>query len=214
MMNNATEFKTLHGKKALLKAIRNDSPMVSYVGIKIPNGVEVSVEGKKVEVRGKNGRVVKDFSYVRPVEILQDEGKIYIVRRSKKPKDKQPVRTVASKIKNTITGVQKRYIMHHKVIFKHFPIRVYTEEDHIVLDNFYGKRDNIRIPIQGENTEVDIEMEEDSNIPSDVFIKGPDKEAVTQTSSSLKEICKLKGKQRKDVRVFQDGVWPWRLERE
>lgn len=213
-MENTTEFKTLQGKEALLHAIRNDSSMVSYVEIEIPKSVEVSVDEKKVVVEGKNGRIVKDFSYMRAVDILQDGDKIYVARRLKKPKDKHPVRTVASKIRNVISGVQKLYIMHHKVIFKHFPIRVYSEEGNIVLDNFYGRRDKIKVPIRGENTEVEVKMEEDSNIPSDVLIKGPDKEAVTQTSASLKETCKLKGKQRKDVRVFQDGVWPWRLERE
>lgn len=210
------KYGLIKGRESLMRAIKKDSALLNYEAIEVPQDVKVSLEGKHkkiVKIEGKKGKVVKDFSHLRSIEILKENQTIYVARRAKKRKEKSPIRTVASKIRNAISGVQRYYIAHHKVIFSHFPVRVYTEENNIVLENFYGRREDMKIPLEG-NVEVEIEMEEGTNVPSDVFIKGPDKEAVTQTSSKLKEACKLRGKRKKDVRVFQDGIWPWKLERE
>lgn len=208
------KFQFLTGKEALLQAIKKDSPTVGYEEIDIPKDVEVNLNGKIVKITGQEGEFVKDFRHVRHIEILKENDKLFVARRIRRRKDKAPIRTVASKIRTAIEGVQRRYVAHHKVVFSHFPVRVYTKGNQIILENFYGRRQETRVPIVGENTEVEVEMEAGSNVPSDVFIKGPDLDAVTQTSSRLVETCKLRGKRRKDVRVFQDGIWLWRMERE
>lgn len=210
------EYEVIKGRKALLQAIKKDAIMVDYQVIEIPETVTVNVdeESKIISIEGENGKVKKDFGYMNTVEVIREDDKLYIARRIRHRKDKSPIRTIASRIRNTIEGVQKRFVAHHKVVFSHFPVRVYTEGDSIVLENFYGKREDIKIPITGKNTEVEVETEEGSNVPSDVYIKGPDKDAVTRTSSALQETCKLRGKRRKDVRVFQDGIWLYRLRRE
>ena len=43
----------------------------------------------------------------------------------------------------------------------------------------------------------------------DVIIEGIDKEAVGQTTANMQEVCRLRGKRKKDPETFMDGVWQW-----
>ena len=209
------EVKIISTEEAILEAIKSKQAIgIEWEEIDIPENVKVEVENKKVTVIGPKGKIVKDFSHVKPVFILHTGEKIIVACGVKKDRDVKPLRTVASKIKNMIEGVQRWFIYRHKVAFAHFPIRVRVEGKNIVVENLYGQRDKIRIPIVGEQTEVEVILQPGSDIPDEVVIKGPDKDAVSQTSANLQEACKLRGKRRKDPRVFQDGIWRYLVTRE
>lgn len=212
-MSENVEF--LVGERALLEALKGESPiMLTYEKIEIPENVEVNVEGKKVRVKGKNGEIVKDFSHVRNVYIFKLDNEVIVAAKTKNKNEKKPVRTVASKIRKMIDGVQREYIYKHKVIYAHFPIRVRVEGREIIVENFLGRKDKIRIPIYGEHTKVDIVLQPGSEIPDEIIIHGPDLEAVSQTSGAIHDKLKLRGKFRKDPRVFMDGIWRYEIKRE
>ncbi|MHA1616366.1 MAG: 50S ribosomal protein L6 [Candidatus Njordarchaeales archaeon] len=205
----------LTDEKAILEGIKNPWTIgIDYEEIPIPENVKVKIEGKRVIVEGPKGRVEKDFSHVRDVYILQDENKIIVASPARKDKQIKPLGTVATKIRKMIEGVQRWFIYKHKVVYAHFPIRVRVEGRYIVIENFYGRKDKIKVPIVGDQTVVEVTLQPGSDIPDEVIIKGPDLEAVSQTSANLQEACKLRGKFRKDPRVFQDGIWRYVVTRE
>ena len=210
-----TDLDLMKPEKAILEAIKNKQVFgLEWEEIIIPEGVEVKVKDKTVEVKGPKGQLTKDFSHARSVHIIHAGDKIIVACAVRKDRDKKPLRTVASKIKNMIEGVQKWFIYKHKVAFAHFPIRVRVEGKYIIIENFYGRRDKIKVPIIGDQTRVEVRLQPESDIPDEVVIMGPDRDAVSQTSANLHEICKLRGKYKKDPRIFQDGIWRYMVTRE
>ena len=209
------DVKVMSTEEAILNAIEHGAALgLEWEEIEIPEKVEVSIEGKRVTVKGPRGTVTKDFSHVRSVHIIHAGDKIIVACYARSNKEKKPLRTVASKIKKMIEGVQRWFVYKHRVAFAHFPIRVRVEGRYIIVENFYGRRDKIRVPIVGDQTEVEVRLQPGSDIPDEVIIRGPDLEAVSQTSANLQEVCKLRGKFRKDPRVFQDGIWRYMITRE
>ncbi len=212
----ATEnIEFLVGEKAILEALKAERPFNLLVKrVKIPEGVEVTIEGKKVTVKGKKGTITKDFSHVKNVYIFKLDDEVVVAAKVTNRNEKKPVATVATKIFKMIDGVQREYIYKHKVVFSHFPIRVKIEGKKIIVENFIGRKDRIIIPIYGENTKVEVTYQPGSEIPDEIIIRGPDLEAVSQTSGAIHDKLKLRGKFRKDPRVFMDGIWRYEVTRE
>ena len=206
------EFLT--GEKAVIEAIKNGAIGIEYEEIEIPPNVSVEVEGKRVKVSGPKGTIEKDFSHM-PIYIVKEDNKIYVACNARRRKDTKFLGTTATKIKKMIEGVQRRFIYIHKVVYRHFPMRIEIDKEsrQILIRGFYGRRDIIKVPIFGD-VEIEIENQPGSEIPDLVYIKGCDIEAVSLTSAALENACKLRGKYRKDIRVFYDGVWLWKKTQE
>ncbi len=210
-----SNLEFLTEERAIIEAVKREKPLnlVSKV-IEIPSDVEVLIEGKTVKVKGKNGELVKDFSHIKNVYIFKIDDKLIVAAKASNKSEKKPVATVATKIRKMIEGVQRLYIYKHKVVYSHFPIRIRVEGRKIVVENFLGRRDKIEIPIYGETTKVEVTYQPGSEIPDEVIISGPDLEAVSQTSGAIHDKLRLKGKFKKDPRVFMDGVWRYEIKRE
>lgn len=201
-------------EEAILEAIKGEGINIDFEEIEIPEGVEVEIMGKKVRVRGPKGTVEKDFTHM-PIHIIRDGNKIYVAVYARKRKHTKFLGTAATKIRRMIEGVQRRFIYIHKVVYRHFPIRVEVDKENkqILIKGFYGRRDTIRVPIYGD-VEIEIEYQAGSEIPDLIYLKGCDIEAVSLTSAALENACKLRGKYRKDIRIFYDGIWLWKKTRE
>jgi len=202
------------GEKAILDAIKRDAVGIEYEEIEIPENVDVEVKHKTIRVTGPKGIVEKDFTHM-PIYIIKDGNKIYVACNSWKRKNTKFLGTTATKIRKMIEGVQRRYIYIHKVVYRHFPMRVNvdTENKQILITGFYGRRDTIKVPIFGD-VEIEIENQPGSDIPDLIYLKGCDIEAVSLTSSALENACRLRGRYRKDIRVFYDGIWLWKKTQE
>ncbi|MEX0568420.1 MAG: 50S ribosomal protein L6 [Candidatus Njordarchaeota archaeon] len=207
-------MELLVDEKAILEAIKSGAVNIDYEEIEIPKDINIEITGKKVKVSGPKGSVEKDFSHM-PIYILKEADKIYVACNARKRKDTKYLGTTITKIRKMIEGVQKRFIYVHKVVYRHFPPRVEvdTENKQILIKGFYGRRDTIKVPIYGD-VEVEVENQPGSEIPDLIYLKGCDIEAVSLTSSALEEVCKLRGKYRKDIRVFYDGIWLWKKTQE
>ncbi len=163
--------------------------------VEIPEGVQVEVEGKVVTVKGPLGTLTRDFSHA-PVEIRLDGNKVVVEAYWPKKRERAMIGTVASHIKNMITGVTKGFTYKMKIVFTHFPIQVSVEGDKVVIRNFLGeKAPRIAKIMPGVKVEVTKE---------DVIVKGIDIEAVGQTAANIEQATKVKGK---DIRVFLDGIY-------
>ncbi len=167
----------------------------SVKSVKIPEGVEVKVEGRLVTVKGEKGILTRDFSHA-PLSIQLKEGELVIQANWPRKKETALVGTISSHIQNMITGVTKGFTYKLKIVFSHFPISVKVHENKVAIENFTGERSARIADIMGD-TKVTVKGE-------DVIVQGLDIECISQTAANIERATKVK---RKDPRVFLDGVY-------
>jgi large subunit ribosomal protein L6 len=163
--------------------------------IQIPDDVEVTIEGRKVTVKGVKGTLTRDFSHA-PISIELDEKTIRIWAEWPRKKEASLVGTIYSHIQNMIIGVKKGFTYKLKIVFAHFPISAKVKDKTILIENFTGERNPRKAKIVG-NAQVKIQSE-------DIIVQGVDLEEVSQTAANIEQGTKVK---RKDPRVFLDGLY-------
>ncbi len=162
--------------------------------VKIPEGIEVSINGE-VKVIGPKGEVKKKFE-LGDIKIEKVGNKLTISSQSEKRKVKAMVGTIAAHIRNMIEGVRKGYNYKLKVVYSHFPISVKVEGDKVLIQNFLGEKTPRIAKIVGK-TQVKVEKDE-------ITVSGIDLEEVGQTASNIELACRIR---RRDRKIFQDGIW-------
>ncbi|MFW9949907.1 MAG: 50S ribosomal protein L6 [Candidatus Thorarchaeota archaeon] len=169
----------------------------------IPNNVEVQFsEENIITVKGPKGLITKDFSHIRGVKFSKEGNKLIFSTSFPKGNTLALTNTIYNIIKNLIEGVQTNYKYICKVCYSHFPctVEVRQKEKEIHVVNFLGERaprktkypENVEVKVQGD----------------DVILVGPDKEALGQTAANIKRACRIR---KKDPRVFQDGVYLYKI---
>jgi len=163
--------------------------------IKIPKGVEVSVEGRVVTVKGQKGTLRRNFSDA-PVRIQSKDDEILVDTTWPRKKEASLVGTIHSHINNMIIGVTKGFTYKLKVVFAHFPVTVKVKGDAIIIENFTGERSPRITKIKGD---VKVIVKGD-----DVIVQGLNLEDVSQTAANMERATKVT---RKDPRIFLDGIY-------
>ena len=74
--------------------------------IQVPDDVTLSLEGKKIDVKGAKGTLTRDFSFA-PISIEGDGKTVRIWAKWPRKKEAALVGTIYSHINNMITGVTK-----------------------------------------------------------------------------------------------------------
>jgi large subunit ribosomal protein L6 len=164
--------------------------------IKIPDGVQITVEGKTVHVKGQKGAMSKLLSH--PKINLAVNGNIIQVSCSQSPrrKEKALIGTYKAHIRNMIKGVTQGYECKMKTVFSHFPIKTSVEGTQLVIQNFLGERSPRRADIL-ENVKIEVKGEI-------LILTSIDKEKLGQTAANIERATKVKNR---DIRVFQDGIY-------
>ena len=175
--------------------------------VKIPEGVEVNIEGKRIEVKGVKGTVIKDFSnpvFDKDVKIEKVDNEIVISTEKTRRKIKSFLGTIVAKLKNMFIGVTKGYRYEMKIYYVHFPISVETkkmgDETEILIKNFLGEKKPRKVTVKG----VDVEVSKDT-----IILRGPDNEALGNAAGKIEYATKIKGK---DRRIFNDGIFLFKRE--
>jgi len=163
--------------------------------IQIPDDVDVSLEGRKIIVKGQKGTLTRDFSHA-PISIKLEGKTIRIWAEWPRKKEAALVGTLYSHVQNMITGVRKGFTYKLKIVFSHFPISVKVKDKTILIENFTGERSPRKVKIIGD-TEVEVQSE-------DIIVQGINLEDVSQTAANIEQGTKVK---RKDPRVFLDGIY-------
>jgi large subunit ribosomal protein L6 len=163
--------------------------------IKIPEEVDVSVNGRVVTVKGPKGMLVRDFSDA-PVTIVHQGGEVSVETAWPRKKEASLVGTIYSHINNMITGVTKGFTYKLKIVFAHFPVSVKAQGKTIQIENFTGERSARVAKIRGD-AKVTVKGE-------DVIIQGINLEDVSQTAANIEQATKVR---RKDPRIFLDGIY-------
>ena len=163
--------------------------------VKIPDGIQVHVEGGQIVVAGKGGRLERTLSH--PRLSVAVEGKEVRVR-SEYPNRREValVGTFAAHIRNMLVGVTQGFTYEMKIVYSHFPVKATVKGPEFVIENFLGEKFPRKAAIRGA-TKVEVKGDQ-------VLLTGPDIEAVSQTAANIEQATKIKGF---DPRVFQDGIY-------
>jgi large subunit ribosomal protein L6 len=163
--------------------------------VQVPDTVNLSVEGKKISVKGAKGTLTRDFSFA-PIAIEGEGKNVRIWAKWPRKKEAALVGTIYSHINNMITGVTKGYQYKLKIVFSHFPISVKVQDRAVLIENFTGERRPRRIKIIGS---VKVKVE-----PDDIIVEGTNLEEVSQTAANIEQSTRVRNK---DPRVFLDGLY-------
>ena len=163
--------------------------------IHVPEGVEVTIEGRKVIVKGAKGTLARDFSAV-PISLEGNSKTVRVWAEWPRKKESSLVGTIYSHIQNMITGVEKGFSYKLKIVFSHFPISVKVQGKTVVIENFTGERRARKVKIIGD-VKVKVQSE-------DIIVEGINLEDVSQTAANIEQATKVK---KKDPRVFLDGIY-------
>ena len=164
--------------------------------IKIPEGVKVEVEGKKVKVTGPKGEISREFKFIGNVKMNVEDGNFVVESESERRKNKALVGTITAHVRNMITGVTKGFTYRLKMVFSHFPCTVKVEGDKVLIQNFLGERTPRVAKIVGK-TEVKVEGQE-------IVVTGINIEEVGQTAANIEQATRITGV---DRRRFLDGIY-------
>jgi large subunit ribosomal protein L6 len=163
--------------------------------VKVPEGVDVTVNGRMVTIKGSRGTLTRDFS-VAPIAIKYQGNEVLVEATWARKKEAAVVGTIASHIQNMITGVTKGFTYKMKIVFAHFPISVKVKGDAVLIENFTGERSPRVAKIVGD-TKIAVKGE-------DVIVQGINLEHVSQTAANMERATKVR---LKDPRVFLDGLF-------
>jgi large subunit ribosomal protein L6 len=172
-----------------------------YVSVvKIPEGVEVTVEGDPisgyiVKARGPLGENSKLLKF-RDVFIEKNGSEIRIRTPKLKAKHKAIVGTFTAHVSNLIKGVKEGFEYKLKAVYAHFPMKIRVSGDEVIIENFLGETTPRKAKIVGR-AKVEVRGQE-------IFVKGVDIEECGQTAANLERATKIR---QKDRRVFQDGIY-------
>ncbi len=175
--------------------------------IKIPEGVEVRIEGKKVFVKGQKGEIARNFSnpaFNRHIIMAKDGSEITISSDDERRKIKAMVGTINALLNKMITGVTRGYKYTLKIYFVHFPVSVESKEMPAGIDvsvkNFLGEKKPRKALLRGVKMKVAGDI---------ITLTGVDSEKVGQAAARLEQITKVR---KKDRRIFNDGIFPMKHE--
>ncbi|MCK9596920.1 50S ribosomal protein L6 [Candidatus Pacearchaeota archaeon] len=163
--------------------------------IEIPEGIEVSIDGGEIKVKGAKGENKRMFNISNL--IFEKKGKEIIIGNKKaSKKEKRRMNTIASHINNMIKGVQDKFEYKLKICFVHFPITVEVKEHEAIIKNFLGEKTprKSKIPAGAE-----VKVEKDI-----ITIQSNDIETAGQAAANLERATKIS---KRDRRIFQDGIF-------
>jgi len=163
--------------------------------IKIPEGVEVNLDGTNLIVKGKEGENKRDFK-IRKISIEKQDNQIKLISKKATKNEKKIMNTLAAHINNMIKGVQHKFEYKLKVCFSHFPITIEFKENEAIIKNFLGEKIPRKAKIP-EGVEVDVSKDE-------VTIKSTNRELGGQAAANFEKATWIR---MRDRRIFQDGIF-------
>ena len=160
-----------------------------------PDDIKVSQIDSSITIKGEKGELTREFSHPKVMVNVEDKT-IVVSCKNARRKQKALVGTFVAHLNNMIKGVSRGFEYTMKTVYSHFPIKTMVDGDYFVIENFLGERAPRKaLILEG----VTVKSKGD-----DVVVSGIDKEKVGQTTANIERATKVK---RRDIRVFQDGVY-------
>jgi len=166
-----------------------------YQEIEVPQGVEVSVDGNTIKVKGPEGELSRAFNLAK-LDVDVKDSKIIIGNQKATKTEKRMMNTVASHLKNMVQGVLEKFEYVVKVCSSHFPMTVDIQGKNVTVKNFLGEKIPRKTYIpEGAEATIDKDI---------ITIKSCDKELAGQAAANLEKSTQVRGR---DIRIFQDGLY-------
>ncbi len=163
--------------------------------IKVPEGMKVEIEAKKIKISNEKGSVERSFK-VKEIDAHLEKEEIVLKTKNASKKTYALLNTLIAHIKNIFEGLSKGYEYKLAIVFSHFPINVSVKGKVVEINNFLGEKTPRKAKILG-NVQVEVKGKE-------IFVRGVSKEEVGQTAANLENATKISGR---DTRRFQDGIY-------
>ncbi len=158
--------------------------------MKIPENVNVEIDGLIVKVKGPKGETQRQFKAI-GLEIKKEGDEIKVITDDIALKG-----TVESVINNLFKGVTEGFTKKFKMLYAHFPFTIEVRGKDVIIKNFLGERSERKTKIFG-----DVKVSVKGQI---LEVTGVNKEEVGQTAANIKQVLKIRNK---DDRIFQDGIY-------
>ena len=170
--------------------------------LNIPEGVTVSLQGRKVTVKGPRGSLSRDLSHMK-LEYRVDKKKnvLSVIRWFGDKPDIACINTALSSVRNMITGVTRGYRFKLRFAYAHFPIGVTVEGQRVEIRNFLGEK---RVRIVDLPKGINVSRTDNAKVKDELVLEGNDLESVSQQAALLHQQCLVKNK---DIRKFLDGIF-------
>jgi len=162
--------------------------------IKIPEGINVEVNGKQITVKADGKELKEEFNL--PNIKIEKNKDLKVFSKKATKREAKLMGTAVAHIKNMINGLKKEFIYKLEICNIHFPMNVKVEGDKLVIKNFLGEKVDRIAKILPD---VKVEVEGNEIIASSV-----NKNSAGQTAANIEKTTKIKSR---DRRIFQDGIY-------
>lgn len=163
--------------------------------IPLPDAVTASFKDNILHIKGEKGEVSRIFSHP-DFTISATNNAIQINCSIFRRKQRALMGTYIAHVNNMIQGVTKGFEYQMKTVYSHFPIKTSVEKNTFIIQNFLGERSPRKaLILDGVNVEIKSD---------DIHITGIDIEKVGQTVANIERATRVR---RRDIRVFQDGIY-------
>lgn len=163
--------------------------------IEIPKGIEVTIEGDKITIKGPEGENYRELKLGK-VNLEKKDNKIILSHNKATKTEKKIMNTNKAHIKNLLKGVQKKFEYLLKICSSHFPMNIKVEGDEAIIKNFLGEKIDRKAKIP-KGAEIKIEKDL-------ITITSTDKEIAGQAAANFEKATIISNR---DKRVFQDGIY-------
>ncbi|XP_076352454.1 ribosomal protein L9 [Tachypleus tridentatus] len=169
--------------------------------VKIPVGVKVTVNSRRVTVTGPRGVLCRSFKHCQVDMELIGKKKLRVRKWFGNRKELATVRTICSHIENMMKGVTKGFQYKMRSVYAHFPININTSEGNtqVEIRNFLGEKYIRRVKMQPGVTCQNSSAQKD-----ELILEGNDIELVSRSAASIQQSTLVKNK---DIRKFLDGIY-------
>ena len=100
--------------------------------VEVPEGVELKLSGKMIEVSGPKGKLAHKFDV--PMVGLKTEGqKILIETQFPRRKHRAAIGMIRSRLANMFKGVTTGFTYKLRVVYSHFPITIKVEGTRVLM---------------------------------------------------------------------------------
>lgn len=165
--------------------------------IKIPEGVNVSIEDHTLLAEGPKGKNSREFAYQGfSMKLSEDKSVVVLTFDLATKREKMLMNTISAHIENIFAGVLEKYTYTLKVCSSHFPMNVSYKSNELIVKNFLGEKAN-RILSIPEGVELKIDG-------TNIILTGVDKEKVGTVASRIESLTRITNR---DRRIFQDGIF-------
>jgi len=163
----------------------------------VPEGVQLSVEGKRVKATGPKGTLEEDFSHM-PVHFALEGGELRVYSKWARKREVALVGTALAHVRNMVRGVTSGYTYKLRIVYAHFPvtIKIKDKEKILTIENFTGEKTPRIVKIVG-SAKLKV-------LGDEVHVQGTSLKDVSQTAANIQTATRIKDK---DQRVFLDGIY-------